>query len=113
MSYSYYGSNARKGNPNFENQKLRPSNKSTLDAIGEATIPHYLAGYSRQPNMYIAKEYVPPKTDYPDREENPNTKNVDLVGGGFFKDFGRGFMSVINPVAKVATKLAPLAPLLI
>tara|TARA_R110000787_G_scaffold22553_7_gene65370 strand:- start:426 stop:932 length:507 start_codon:yes stop_codon:yes gene_type:complete len=34
-------------------------------------------------------------------------------GGSFFKDFGRGFMSVINPVAKVATKLAPLAPLLL
>ena len=113
MSYSNYGSVARTGNPVLENPQLRPSNKSAMDAIGEATIPDYFAGYSRKPNMFVERNYFPPKTDYSDREENPNTKNVDLVGGNFFKDFKRGFMSVINPVAKVATKLAPLAPLLI
>ena len=34
-------------------------------------------------------------------------------GGSFFSDFGKGFMSVINPVAKIAAKVAPLAPLIL
>lgn len=28
-------------------------------------------------------------------------------GGSFFSDFGKGFMSVINPVASIASKVAP------
>ena len=48
-----------------------------------------------------------------DREPNSMVNTDGTAGGSFFKDFGKGFMSVINPVASVAMKVAPLAPLLL
>lgn len=36
-----------------------------------------------------------------------------LAGSGFFDDFGKGFMSVWNPIIKVVKAVAPLAPLLL
>ena len=36
-----------------------------------------------------------------------------MCGKGFWKDFKKGFMSVINPAMKVAKVVAPLAPLLL
>lgn len=38
---------------------------------------------------------------------------LQLAGYGFFKDFGRGFMKVLNPALKVAKTLAPILPLLL
>jgi hypothetical protein len=40
-------------------------------------------------------------------------KGSGMYGAGFFKDFGRGFMKVWNPILKVAKVAAPLAPLLL
>ena len=34
-------------------------------------------------------------------------------GSGFFDDFKKGFMMVMNPVISVAKTLAPLAPLIL
>lgn len=43
-------------------------------------------------------------------KEQPATPYVnsgDLYGGGFFDDFAKGFMSVIRPVANIASKVLP------
>ena len=37
----------------------------------------------------------------------PYTTTGDLYGGGFFDDFAKGFMSVIRPVANIASKVLP------
>ena len=37
----------------------------------------------------------------------PFMPSGDLYGGGFFDDFARGFMSVIRPVANIASKVIP------
>jgi hypothetical protein len=43
-------------------------------------------------------------------KEQPATPYInsgDLYGGGFFDDFAKGFMSVIRPVANIASKVIP------
>ena len=37
----------------------------------------------------------------------PYINSGDLYGGGFFDDFAKGFMSVIRPVANIASKVIP------
>ena len=37
----------------------------------------------------------------------PYVSSQDLYGGGFFDDFAKGFMSVIRPVANIASKVVP------
>lgn len=37
----------------------------------------------------------------------PYTPSGELYGGGFFDDFAKGFMSVIRPVANIASKVLP------
>jgi len=37
----------------------------------------------------------------------PYVNSGDLYGGGFFDDFAKGFMSVIRPVANIASKVLP------
>jgi hypothetical protein len=37
----------------------------------------------------------------------PYLASGDLYGGGFFDDFAKGFMSVIRPVANIASKVLP------
>ena len=37
----------------------------------------------------------------------PYLSSGDLYGGGFFDDFAKGFMSVIRPVANIASKVLP------
>jgi hypothetical protein len=48
-------------------------------------------------------------------KSNPSARlvEINMMGDGFWSGFKKGFMSVINPVMKVAKFVAPIAPLLL
>ena len=115
MSYMRSGSNVRMGNPRLGNKQLREKNIGEANLIGEMSLPDYVAGVSRPPNMNLLKnqqikEQLAPKTDYEDRDANMNTEHFE---GGSFKSFMRGVGHGLKKVADVAKVVAPLAPLIL
>ena len=111
MSYSRSGSSIRDGNPNLMNPNKRNSNKPSADLLGEETIPDYVVGYSRQPNMNIAHNLPTTQyTQYDDRESNPNVDGGSLAG---WRKFKHGLGKVAKVVEKVAPTIATIAPLVL
>jgi len=100
-------------NPQRINVLLRPHNNS-LNNVMVATsgydTPNANANLNARPSNPSAVKLM--NTTYND-EFADREPNMNLQGGNFFSDFGKGFMSVLNPIASVASKAAPLLPFIL
>ena len=108
MSYSRSGNSIREGNPNLMNPNKRMSVKETMDLVGEETIPDYVVGYSRPPNMNLQHNIPTPPNE--DREDNPMVDGGSLAG---WRKFKHGVSKVAKVVEKVAPTIATIAPLIL
>ena len=89
--------------------KLRPNNKS-LNSVNE---PKY--SYDERTKNVLTNDdsFTHPKyTYYPqttETEARMKNGNLSTNGGGFWDDFGRGFLMPFQAVAKVAEPVAQIA----
>ena len=89
--------------------KLRPNNKS-LNSVNE---PRYSYDERTKNNIINDDSFTKPKyTYYPETTETEarmKNGNLSTNGGGFWDDFGRGFLMPFQAVAKVAEPVAQIA----
>ncbi len=89
--------------------KLRPNNKS-LNSVNE---PRYSYDERTKNNIINDDSFTKPKyTYYPqttETEARMKNGNLSTNGGGFWDDFGRGFLMPFQAVAKVAEPVAQIA----
>jgi len=89
--------------------KLRPNNKS-LNSVNE---PKYSYDERTKNALTNDDSFTKPKyTYYPETTETEarmKNGNLSTNGGGFWDDFGRGFLMPFQAVAKVAEPVAQIA----
>lgn len=89
--------------------KLRPTNKS-LNSVNEPAYSYDLRSSNQltKDSSFTHPKYTYYPEEYETRGRLPNG-NLSTAGGGFWDDFGRGFLMPFQAIGQVAKPVADIA----